>query len=170
MIGNLQVAARSSFYFLRMNTFLTPTLRIGQAAKASGLSAASVRFYEQQGLLGAPVRSANGYRTFSAADVAVLRRISTCRSLDMSLDEVRLMLDAAPAAAAGGAAPNCALTAQVLREHMHHVQSRMHELEALQLRLQNLLAACNPNDGGTCPMQTALDAGAQRQALPARHV
>ena len=134
-----------------MTVFLTPTMRIGQAAQASGMSAASIRFYEQKGLLSAAVRSNNGYRTYSAQDIEQLIRIRTCRSLDMSLDEIQQLLNAPTDSPAG-----CEVTSQVLGQHLQHVVDRIVELQHLQKRLTQLLKLCSHAPDSTCPTQTAM--------------
>lgn len=134
-----------------MKNFLMPNMRIGQAAQASGMSAASIRFYEQQGLLSLTVRSDNGYRTYSAQDIERLRQIRTCRSLDMSLNEIQQLLSAPIDAPEG-----CHMTAQVLRQHLGHVVDRITELEGLKNRLMNLMALCDHAPDTSCPAQVAI--------------
>ena len=134
-----------------MTLFLTPSMRIGQAAQASGMSAASIRFYEQQGLLSTAVRSNNGYRTYSSQDVEQLRRIRTCRSLDMSLVEIQQLLNAPTDSSA-----DCDIRSQVLKQHQKHVQERITELQQLKKRLTQLLAMCDHTPDTACPTQAAL--------------
>ncbi|PZQ66594.1 MAG: MerR family transcriptional regulator, partial [Variovorax paradoxus] len=66
--------------------------RIGEAAAASGVSAANIRYYEKQGLIAPQGRGDNSYRFYSDDDVHALRFIRLCRAMDMSLDEVRTLL------------------------------------------------------------------------------
>lgn len=134
-----------------MTDFLMPTLRIGQAAQASGVSAASIRFYERQGLLGTATRSHNGYRSYSANDVEQLRLIRTCRSLDMSLAEIRQLLTAPKNSPSG-----CDIRSQVLRDHQKHVKERVTELQQLQKRLFQLLQLCDHLPDTACPTQAAM--------------
>lgn len=49
-------------------------MRIGELANATGVGRRLLRYYEEQGLL-RPARLANGYREYSAADVAAVRHI-----------------------------------------------------------------------------------------------
>ncbi|MHB8577309.1 MAG: MerR family DNA-binding transcriptional regulator, partial [Dehalococcoidia bacterium] len=53
-----------------------PTLKIGEAARASGLSVPAVRFYESEALLGQAPRSEGGYRLYAPDDV---RRLTFIR-------------------------------------------------------------------------------------------
>jgi DNA-binding transcriptional MerR regulator len=134
-----------------MTNPLMPNMRIGQAAQASGMSTASIRFYEQQGLLGPAVRADNGYRYYSAKDIDRLRQIRTCRSLDMSLDEVQQLLNVPI-----DDADACKTTTQVLRQHLQHVENRITELQELQSRLMALMALCDHAPDAACPTQMAV--------------
>lgn len=53
-----------------------------------------MRYYESLGLLGEAERSPNGYRLFSSDDEERLRFILRAKALDLSLDEIRSLLDA----------------------------------------------------------------------------
>lgn len=141
--------------YLEMKNTLLPNMRIGQAALASGMSTASIRFYEQHGLLSPANRTDNGYRTYSAQDVDRLRQIRTCRSLSMSLDEVQRLLDAQVEGAEG-----CKMTSQVLLQHAQHIEDRIAELTSLKGRLMDLMHMCNHTPEAACPTQTAMRAPA----------
>lgn len=67
-------------------------LLIGQIARLAGVKTDTVRFYERQGLLPKPERSASGYRLYDQAAVAQLRFVKRAQSLGFSLDEVRRIL------------------------------------------------------------------------------
>lgn len=53
-----------------------------------GLSRASIRYYEKEGLIG-PRRKGNGYREYSAQDIEELRRIQLLRRLGCPIEEIR---------------------------------------------------------------------------------
>ena len=127
-----------------------PLHLIGKAAALSGVSAANIRFYEKQGLLAPGERSANGYRGYSGGDIYQLRFIRLCRAMDMSLDEVRTLLNLDLAKKADCAAANAALQA-----HIAHVGERLAELQALQDDLTGLRAGCD-GTGPQCRIMEAL--------------
>ena len=127
-----------------------PLHLIGKAAALSGVSPANIRFYEKEGLLAPGVRTANSYRSYSSGDIHQLRFIRLCRAMDMSLDEVRTLLNLDLAEKADCAAANAALEA-----HMAHVAERVAELQALQEDLMELRARCD-GTGPQCRIMQAL--------------
>ena len=147
-----------------------PQYRIGAAARASGVSAANIRFYELKKLLTAHSRSVSSYRLYSDRDIHALRFIRLCRSMDMSLDEVRSLmgLDLAKSG-------DCATAAQTLDAHLGHVRERLAELHGLQADLVALRERCD-GSGARCHIIEALHeladekAAAPTRAMAARHV
>ena len=148
-----------------------PALRIGDAARRSGVSAANIRYYEKEMLLKPCSRSANSYRLYSYEDVHRLRFIRLCRAMDMSLDEVRTLL------ALDSDLPADVHTAcYTLDQHLAHVRTRLQELQALELDLRALRNRCDGTDDH-CHVIDALHAqadaqpvGLERSAAAKRHV
>ena len=72
------------------------TLSIGEVAERSGVAATTLRFYEDEGLLGAPDR-VGGRRRYEDAVLTRLEVIGLCKAAGFSLDEIRVLLtDDAP--------------------------------------------------------------------------
>ena len=63
-------------------------MNIGQAAKASGISAKMIRYYESIGLFPQAGRSAGGYRNYDDMDVQRLRFMRRARDAGFSLDRI----------------------------------------------------------------------------------
>lgn len=61
---------------------------IRQAAKLSGLTADTIRFYERRGILPAPSRLPNRYRHYTEEHVATLRLANALRTLGLPLREI----------------------------------------------------------------------------------
>ena len=68
-------------------------MRIGELGTRLGISTATLRYYESLGLLGEPERSPSGYRLYSSDDEDRLRFILRAKALDLSLDEIRSLLE-----------------------------------------------------------------------------
>jgi MerR family copper efflux transcriptional regulator len=60
-------------------------LTIGKVARGAGLAIDTVRYYEREGLLEKPARTAAGYRQYTAGAVARLRFIRQAKDLGFTL-------------------------------------------------------------------------------------
>lgn len=112
-------------------------LKIGELAERTGCLVETVRYYERQGLLPAPSRSERNYRLYGDAHVERLQFIRHCRSLDMTLDEIRILLSFRDAPE-----ENCSEVNMLLDKHIGHVADRIEELKFLQHQLQELRKMC----------------------------
>lgn len=112
-------------------------MKIGELAHAAATPIETIRFYEREGLIPAPERTASNYRSYEACHLQRLVFIRRCRALDMALDEVRPLL-----AFMDHPGPDCSEVNQVLDEHIHHVTARIKELRALERELRELRARC----------------------------
>ena len=112
-------------------------MKIGDLAAASDTPVDTIRFYEREGLLPAPARSAANYRQYEAAHLERLQFIRHCRTLDMSLTEVRELLRVRDDPQADPHAAD-----RVLDAHIGHVSQRIRELRALERQLKSLRARC----------------------------
>ncbi len=64
-------------------------MRIGEAARLSGLETSAIRFYEADRVVPEPKRTDAGYRDYGVGDVELLRFIRRLRSLEFPLDDAR---------------------------------------------------------------------------------
>jgi MerR family copper efflux transcriptional regulator len=71
-----------------------PTYSIGEAARLSGFPAATLRYYDELGLVSPASRSGAGYRQYDARDLERLRFVEHAKQLDCSLDEIGDLLAA----------------------------------------------------------------------------
>ena len=67
-------------------------MKIGELAKATDCAVETIRYYERESLLPEPARSDGNYRLYTQAHVERLTFIRNCRTLDMTLDEIRSLL------------------------------------------------------------------------------
>ena len=112
-------------------------MKIGQIAQATGTQAETIRYYERLGLLQAPTRTEANYRVYGQHHIERLAFIRHCRCLDMTLEEIRTLLQFkdAPAESCGG-------VDRLLDKHIGHVVSRIRELRALEKELRDLRVRC----------------------------
>ena len=63
-------------------------MKINQVEQMVGITKGNIRFYEKEGLLTPGRNSENGYRDYSDADVAWLKKIKLLRMLDVPIEEI----------------------------------------------------------------------------------
>ena len=139
-------------------------MKIGELAARSETAVETIRYYEREGLLPPPARTASNYRSYEAQHLARLQFIRHCRGLDMSLDEVRVLLRFQDAPH-----ENCGDVNDVLDEHILHVSRRLRELRALEKQLKALRASCTQaRQAQDCGILAGLTAAAGRPARPTK--
>ncbi len=128
------------------------TLAIGEAATASGLSAKTIRYYEQVGLIPKARRSnadarTGGDRVYDGTDIGRLRFIRHARLLGLGLEAIRDLLKLAEYGCPGRQ-PEYHRT---LARHLAAIEERIQHLQGLRATIQNLMSheymACGPGDG-----------------------
>jgi Cd(II)/Pb(II)-responsive transcriptional regulator len=112
-------------------------MKIGELAKRTGCLVETIRYYEKEGLLPEPSRSDGNYRLYGKTHVERLQFIRNCRSLDMSLNEIRRLLKFRDAPE-----ENCCEVNVLLDEHIGHVADRISALKKLQRQLRELRTLC----------------------------
>ena len=116
-------------------------LKIGELAKKTACLVETIRYYEREGLLSEPARLNGNYRLYGNAHVERLRFIRQCRSLDMTLDETRRLLNLRDTPE-----ESCREVNTLIDEHISHVVDRIAELKALQKQLKELRDRCQKTE------------------------
>ena len=112
-------------------------IKIGALAKRTGATVETIRYYEKEGLLPEPSRSAGNYRLYREDHIERLQFIMHCRTLDMTLSEVQTLLEYWDEPD-----KNCGDVDILLDEHIHAVEVRMQELAQLKQHLTVLRQKC----------------------------
>lgn len=112
-------------------------MKIGELAQVAQCTVETIRYYEKEGLLSAPARTAGNFRVYGAEHAERLRFIRNCRALDMSHGEIRTLLGLADRPAEGCGAVNA-----VFDQHIAHVDERIRELSQLKTQLMGLRQRC----------------------------
>ncbi|MBS7700376.1 MAG: Cu(I)-responsive transcriptional regulator [Chelatococcus sp.] len=145
-------------------------MNIGRAAKASGVSAKMIRYYEQTGLIPAVDRKSSGYRDYSDTDVHMLRFIRRARDLGFSVAEI-------------GDLPGLwrdekrqsAEVKRLAQGHIDALKKKIASLQDMAHTLATLATACNGDHRPHCPilqrLETDQDGGfvrstAERRCFP----
>ena len=137
-------------------------MKIGELATAAQTPVETIRYYEREGLLPPAPRSEGNYRIYGPEHVERLAFVRHCRSLDMTLDEIRVLLRFKDEPQA-----ECGEVNALLDEHIGHVATRISELKQLQKQLKALREQCSEAvDGANCGIlrglaQSALPTGAR---------
>lgn len=95
-------------------------LLIGELAKRTGLTPATIRYYESLGLLSQPARSDAGYRRYSESTLEEIGFIKKAQGLGFTLDEVHEILGLSRR----GEAP-CAHVLELSKRHLQAVEERI---------------------------------------------
>ena len=112
-------------------------MKIGDLAKATSTPVETIRYYEREGLIAEPGRSEGNYRIYWTEHVERLAFVRHCRSLDMTLDEIRVLLRFKDEPQA-----ECGEVNALLDEHIGHVATRIRELRQLEKQLKVLREQC----------------------------
>lgn len=110
---------------------------ISALARQSGCQVETIRYYEREGLLPPPERSSGNYRLYRLHHVERLRFIRHCRSLDMTLEEIRRLLGLRDRPD-----ESCGEVNALLEGHIEHVARRIEELQVLEQQLRTLRSQC----------------------------
>ncbi len=113
-------------------------MKIGDLAKRADCSVDTIRFYEKEGLLPNPLRTAGNYRDYDDRHVESLTFIRHCRALDMSHEEIRQLLHWREQRS-----EPCGEINALIDRHILHVTERIQSLQALEMQLKSLRNRCN---------------------------
>ena len=122
-------------------------MNIGQASKATNVSAKMIRYYESIGLIPKALRSIAGYRHYSDADLGALRFIRSARKLGFPLEKISELLklwrnEQRPSAE----------VKTVAEKHIVELNQQIEELIRMRDFLQQIAKSCPGSDDPHCPI------------------
>ncbi|MBL0123788.1 MAG: Cd(II)/Pb(II)-responsive transcriptional regulator [Betaproteobacteria bacterium] len=135
-------------------------MKIGEVAKLTNTPVDTIRFYEREGLIAAPDRRENGYRTYGQSELERLSFIRHCRALDMPLAEIRLLVDFTMRPR-----QDCKDVDAIVEEQLKRVKARLKSMRALEKQLEVLRARCDSHHStAECGILQELVAAAHGEA------
>lgn len=111
-------------------------MRLTELALETGLSARTVRYYVDRGLIRAALRSSGGYRLFDENAVRQLRFIRRLQGLGLTLRELQQLLEAAERQSCG---QSSVAVERRLKIQLAAIEQRLRELEDARHELASLL-------------------------------
>ena len=134
-------------------------MNIGEVARASGVSAKMIRYYEETGLIPKAERSTAGYRHYLESDVHTLRFVRRARDLGFSVEGIAELLalwrDRSRASAQVKA---------LSLAHLATLQRKIADLQAMAATLSALADHCEGDARPDCPIIDDLALGCGHQA------
>jgi DNA-binding transcriptional MerR regulator len=123
----------------------TENLPIGEAARQSGVKVATIRYYEQIGLLPAPPRTERNRRQYDSRDLRRLALIRHARELGFEIEAIRTLL-----VLQDDPDQPCATADAIARARLIEVEQRIASLSALKIELQAMIEGSKHGRVGHC--------------------
>lgn len=127
-------------------------MNIGDASRASGVSAKLIRHYEAIGLVPAPARRSSNYRDYDRQDVHRLGFVGRARALGFSMDQIRLLLRLWQDQGRSSQEVKA-----LALQHIAELNDKITLLMEVRATLEELAAACDGDHRPECPIIDALD-------------
>ena len=129
-------------------------MNIGEAAKASGVSAKMIRYYESIGLVPSAGRTASGYRVYANTEVQMLRFIRRSRDLGFPVEKIEALL-----ALWRDRSRHSSDVKRLALEQIDDLERKINEMQAMMDTLRHLADACCGDHRPDCPILTDLGNG-----------
>jgi MerR family transcriptional regulator, copper efflux regulator len=120
-------------------------MKIGEIAGQAGVTAKTIRFWEDQGLLPPPARIPADYRDYDPAILERLAFIRHAQSAGLTLDAIRQVLDIRD-----GGEPPCAHITGLIARRLAEVEARLAELTRARDQLAALAERAAAQDPADC--------------------
>lgn len=122
-------------------------MNIGTAARASGVPAKTIRYYEEIGLIRPAGRSDGNYRVYGDLEVETLRFIRRARGLGFSVDEVAELLDLWR-----DRGRNSRQVKALANRHLADIDGKIAGLRTMRDTLNELIERCRGDSRPDCPI------------------
>lgn len=120
-------------------------MNISAAARASGLSSKTIRYYEEIALIPSAARADNGYRFYDDRAVEELRFVQHARQVGFSVEECRQLLQLY-----SDSSRHSAHVKELVLEKCQQIELRIKELRNMNRMLRKLAEQCSGDEGPEC--------------------
>lgn len=120
-------------------------MKIGELARAAGVSTKAIRYYESIGVLAEPDRTESGYRSYGPTAVERLDFVKHAQSAGLTLAEIRSILQIKDE---GG--QTCEHTTAMLRNHLDELDAKIAELNDARVQLSEMYRRAQSLDPADC--------------------
>lgn len=133
---------------------------IGILSRETGCNIETIRYYEKVGMLPKPCRTAGGHRIYTPDHFKRLGFILRARALGFSLDDIRNLL-----LLSEGKRMSCAKVKALALAHLQDIRSRIADLKAMEVVLDDLVDKCSGKITPHCPIIESLSGNKPKSAL-----
>ena len=141
------------------------TLTIGQLARSGGATVETIRYYEREGLLDPPQRSASGYRAYEPDAIQRLVFIHRAQELGFTLKEIRELI-----ALQTDTTADCTAVRHAATEKLDVIEQKLKHLQQMKAALESVVASCTgTRPMAECEILECLTHGAASPGMDAAH-
>lgn len=120
-------------------------MNISEAARLSGLSSKTIRYYESVGLVKHPKRGENGYRDYQTRDIDILIFLNHARQVGFSLQECKQLLQLYR-----NPQRQSAHVKSLVLEKIEEIEEKLKYLHRMKATLTDLAEQCAGDEGPSC--------------------
>lgn len=130
-------------------------MKTGELARQAGVNIQTIRFYEREGLLALPPRTAAGYRCYGCHDLERVVFIKTCQQLGFTLSDIRSLAEVhrplERAASRRTALVERSRIAAIAQDRLRQVDEKLRQLSEMRAHLQSVCDSCRSDSEPRCP-------------------
>ena len=118
---------------------------IGDAARRSGCSVQTIRYYERINMVAPPIRTSGNQRVYDDDAIDRLTFIRHARALGFGLDAIRELIGLS-----ANPDQDCTQIDAIAKTHLEAVQKRIGQLRVLEAELKRMVEACTHRTVSQC--------------------
>lgn len=135
-----------------------------EIASKLGIDSETIRYYESIRIISEPQRRANGYRNYSHKNLEEIKFVQHCRSLGLSLTEIKKLQDLSIRP------QDCHEADLIIQKNLELIEAKIKELKNLRTQLKSLSNVCSkPGMSNDCKIVKTLIEASQGEDCLCHH-